>query len=113
MKAEQFGPELRQNALRRRLERGSALFLSTAAKEFGVSVDSIRRDLKALEEQGIARCIRGGALPVARPVRPALERMARIGVPSCHAIVALACVTGYAVKHDSAIKHWMNGFRVY
>nr|WP_319247627.1 DeoR/GlpR family DNA-binding transcription regulator [uncultured Celeribacter sp.] len=79
MKAEQFGPELRQNALRRRLERGSALFLSTAAKEFGVSVDSIRRDLKALEEQGIARCIRGGALPVARPVRPALERMATTG----------------------------------
>lgn len=70
---------MRQEALRTRLERGSPLSLVTAAQEFGVSIDSIRRDLKALEEQGFARCIRGGALPVARPLRPTLERMAATG----------------------------------
>ncbi len=80
MKLDQPSPELRQDALRSRLERGSALSLASAAREFGVSTDSIRRDLKALEEQGVARCIRGGALPVTRPVRPALERMATTDV---------------------------------
>lgn len=69
------GPELRQQTLRAQLERGDSLALPAAARELGVSVDTVRRDLKALEGQGFARCIRGGALPVARPVRPVLERM--------------------------------------
>ncbi|MGR3578728.1 MAG: DeoR family transcriptional regulator, partial [Sagittula sp.] len=54
-------PEARQDALRLRLDRGLPLNLAALAEEFGVSTDSIRRDLKALEAQGHARCIRGGA----------------------------------------------------
>ena len=68
-------PEARQETLRARLERGLSLSLSATAAEFDVSIDTLRRDLKALEAQGYARCIRGGAMPVARPARPALDRM--------------------------------------
>ncbi|MFT4012595.1 MAG: DeoR/GlpR family DNA-binding transcription regulator [Paracoccus sp. (in: a-proteobacteria)] len=69
------GPELRQQALMRRLDQGQPLTLAAAARQFGVSSDTIRRDLKALQDRGLARVIRGGALPVARPVRPTLERL--------------------------------------
>ncbi|MDB6452732.1 DeoR/GlpR family DNA-binding transcription regulator [Falsirhodobacter sp. 20TX0035] len=66
-------PDARQDVLRARLERGQTVELAFLAEEFGVSVDTVRRDLKLLEMQGVARCVRGGAMPVARP---ALQRMA-------------------------------------
>lgn len=68
-------PEARQALLRQRLERGESLRLAQLAEEFGISIDSARRDLKALEAQGIGRCIRGGALPVAPLTPPTLERL--------------------------------------
>ncbi|MBE9638197.1 DeoR/GlpR family DNA-binding transcription regulator [Salipiger mangrovisoli] len=84
-----FLPDARQDALRLRLERGSALELSAVASEFGVSIDTVRRDLKALEAQGVARCVRGGAMPVSRPSGAALERMAA-AQPGHEAIAAAA-----------------------
>ncbi|WP_370311736.1 DeoR/GlpR family DNA-binding transcription regulator [Sagittula sp.] len=72
-------PEARQDALRLRLDRGLPLNLAALAEEFGVSTDSIRRDLKALEAQGHARCIRGGALPVTRPAAHTLDRLGHSG----------------------------------
>ncbi|WP_418594068.1 DeoR/GlpR family DNA-binding transcription regulator [Ponticoccus sp. (in: a-proteobacteria)] len=68
-------PEARQEALRHRLDAGEALSLSALSREFGVSPDSIRRDLKALESQGLARCIRGGALPPQPLARATLDRL--------------------------------------
>ncbi|WP_425100683.1 DeoR/GlpR family DNA-binding transcription regulator [Tropicibacter sp. S64] len=68
-------PEARQDLLRQRLERGESLRLAGLAEEFGISTDSARRDLKALEAQGYGRCIRGGALPVARLSPPTLARL--------------------------------------
>lgn len=68
-------PDARQQILRARLERGLPLELAVVAREFDVSVDTVRRDLKTLEHQGVARCVRGGAMPVARPSEGALHRM--------------------------------------
>ena len=42
-------PEARQETLRARLERGLSLSLSSTAAEFDVSIDTLRRDLKALD----------------------------------------------------------------
>ncbi|MBV7409826.1 DeoR/GlpR family DNA-binding transcription regulator [Maritimibacter sp. DP1N21-5] len=80
-------PEDRKSRLRKRLEGGETLDIAGLAEEWDVSVDTVRRDLKALEKQGLARCIRGGAMPVARPmagfaarlsdVSPQQEAMAR------------------------------------
>ena len=70
-------PDARQDMLRARLERGQSLELASIAAEFEVSVDTVRRDLKRLETLGVARCVRGGAMPVARPSGSALRRMAQ------------------------------------
>ena len=66
--------ETRHEAIAARLSRGMTIELAPTAAEFGVSVDTIRRDLRGLEARGIARCVRGGALPVLRPGPPAQER---------------------------------------
>lgn len=70
-------PELRQATLKSRLSAGTPLVAATLAQEFGVSVDTIRRDLSAMEKGGDVRRIRGGALPVARPLAPLHERLAK------------------------------------
>ncbi|WP_435164033.1 DeoR/GlpR family DNA-binding transcription regulator [Falsirhodobacter sp. 1013] len=70
-------PDARQDILRARLERGQTVELASVASEFHVSVDTVRRDLKLLETEGVARCVRGGAMPVARPSGAALRRMAQ------------------------------------
>ncbi|MGQ7843467.1 DeoR/GlpR family DNA-binding transcription regulator [Granulosicoccus sp. 3-233] len=63
-------PDTRREALLERLERTGQLVATELVDSFGVSGDTIRRDLLALENDGLLRRVRGGALPVARPTRP-------------------------------------------
>lgn len=57
-------PQTRQNVLCDRLKVGRALVAAELADELGISVDTIRRDLIALERRGLLRRVRGGAIPV-------------------------------------------------
>jgi DeoR/GlpR family transcriptional regulator of sugar metabolism len=57
-------PETRQSALRERLMSGSPLIVASLAEELGISVHTIRRDLQALEQKGLVRRVRGGAVPI-------------------------------------------------
>ncbi|SNY90056.1 transcriptional regulator, DeoR family [Cohaesibacter sp. ES.047] len=57
-------PLTRQDLLRARLQAGDPLIAVDLAREFGLSLDTIRRDLLALEELGILQRVRGGAVPV-------------------------------------------------
>lgn len=68
-------PDTRQRALAKRLDQGSQLIAQELAEEFDVSLDTIRRDILALEANGKARRVRGGAMPIAKPVSPMLERL--------------------------------------
>ncbi|MDV7143416.1 DeoR/GlpR family DNA-binding transcription regulator [Tropicimonas sp. TH_r6] len=68
-------PETRQQRLRERVADGEALILTKLAAEFDVSIDTIRRDLLALEAEGKVQRVRGGALPVAPPSVPVMERL--------------------------------------
>lgn len=68
-------PDTRQQVLAQRLEQGSQLIAQELALEFDVSLDTIRRDILALEADGKARRVRGGAVPIAKPVSPMLERL--------------------------------------
>jgi DeoR/GlpR family transcriptional regulator of sugar metabolism len=72
-------PEGRQSVLRARAAAGAPLPMAALAEEFGVSVDTIRRDLLALEAEGAIQRVRGGALPVMRPVEPLAARMRTSG----------------------------------
>ena len=68
-------PEVRQTLIEDRAVGGAHLNLASLVTEFGVSADTIRRDLLALEARGIVRRVRGGALPVRRPAIPMARRM--------------------------------------
>lgn len=69
-------PETRQSVLKARVAEGVPFVLTQLAEEFGVSPDTIRRDLLVLEAEGRVQRVRGGALPVVAPSRPVLERAA-------------------------------------
>ena len=69
-------PDVRQDVLRDRLASGGVLVAAEIASEFGVSVDTVRRDLIALESAGQARRVRGGAVPIARPADPMQVKLA-------------------------------------
>ncbi len=69
-------PSVRQTLLRSRLESGEPLVAVDLADEFGISLDTIRRDLLALEDGGLAQRVRGGAIPVRSATRPYIERRA-------------------------------------
>lgn len=84
-------PLTRQNLLRERLDLGRPLVAATLAEELGISVDTLRRDLIALEDQGLLRRVRGGALPLEAPYPsyaarvaapdPALAGLAKAALP--------------------------------
>lgn len=68
-------PQTRQEALRDRIERGTPLIVTALADELGVSIDTVRRDLISLEQRGLVRRTRGGAMPVTVPMPPYLSRV--------------------------------------
>lgn len=80
-------PDIRRALLGARLQEGAPLVAGDLAREFGVSIDTVRRDLIALETEGAVRRVRGGALPVLAPV-PALPL--RRTSPVAPALVAAA-----------------------
>jgi len=88
-------PETRQDLLVARLAAGEPVVAAEAAAEFGVSLDTMRRDIIALEEAGKARRVRGGAVPVSAPDVPLADKIARGQGPSAGLVAAgLAAVAG-------------------
>ncbi|MEM8569362.1 MAG: DeoR/GlpR family DNA-binding transcription regulator [Pseudomonadota bacterium] len=70
-------PDTRQSELAARLSAGDQIVAADAAREYGVSVDTIRRDILALEASGKAQRVRGGAVPIAPPAAPLHKRLAQ------------------------------------
>ncbi|WP_172449437.1 DeoR/GlpR family DNA-binding transcription regulator [Bowmanella denitrificans] len=67
-------PDTRQALLTEKLGQGP-LVAKALAEEFGVSPDTIRRDLIALESIGLLKRVKGGALPVNLPAVPMHQRI--------------------------------------
>ena len=61
----------RQAWLLEQVETARRVTTTAAASLLGVSVDTIRRDLRQLHDRGLVRRVHGGALPVARRPEPA------------------------------------------
>ena len=68
-------PDTRQSLLAELLEQRKTLVSKEVADEFAVSIDTVRRDLMALESRGVLRRVKGGAIPVAREVKPFSSRV--------------------------------------
>lgn len=76
---ELFPFERRQRILESLASRGKVV-AAELADSMQVSIDTIRRDLKQLVAEGVARRVHGGALPAAQAPRPVAERAAQICV---------------------------------
>ena len=68
-------PDTRQLILKDKLKNSAPLVAADIAAEFGISVDTVRRDLIALEQQGLLKRVKGGALPLLPPVKSLVQRM--------------------------------------
>ncbi|WP_019998019.1 DeoR/GlpR family DNA-binding transcription regulator [Aureimonas ureilytica] len=64
----------RQTLIRDRLSREGRVLASELAREFAVSEDTIRRDLRELASAGLCRRVYGGALPPAPGLVPLRKR---------------------------------------
>ncbi len=71
-----YGDERRQ-AILLQARRAGRVEVTRLAEEFGVATETIRRDLAALERQGMLRRVHGGAIPAERMVAFELEVGAR------------------------------------
>lgn len=82
-------PDTRQKLLIQRLESGTQIVATEVAREFDISVDTVRRDLIALERTGKAHRVRGGAIPLSRPA-PLLHEKLRSGIKPASSIIDAA-----------------------
>jgi DeoR/GlpR family transcriptional regulator of sugar metabolism len=66
---------IRKHAIENRLQRGLPVNSSVLAKEFLVSEDAIRRDLRALAAEGKCKRVYGGGLPISPDGIPLEHRL--------------------------------------
>lgn len=59
-----FTAETRRNEIERRLQDGQSVNATALAKEFSISEDAVRRDLRAMAAEGKCKRVYGGALPL-------------------------------------------------
>src|ERR1700751_4288948 len=69
-------PAERRELILQALSSHGKVIAADLANSLRVSVDTIRRDLKQLVTEGLARRVHGGALPAAPFPRPVVERSA-------------------------------------
>ncbi|MEN3113229.1 DeoR/GlpR family DNA-binding transcription regulator [Uliginosibacterium paludis] len=72
-------PLARRDQIAARLADGQPVVAATLAREFGVSEDAIRRDLRALAAEGRCRRVYGGALPCTPAFSPVSARAEQDG----------------------------------
>ncbi|RHZ99023.1 DeoR/GlpR transcriptional regulator [Cereibacter sphaeroides] len=63
-------PRARRALIAEHLRAGQPVVAAALAEEFGVSEDSIRRDLRALAQEGLCQRVYGGALPLSPASTP-------------------------------------------
>lgn len=64
----------RQQALAEMIDAGTGITISNIAESYGVSTETIRRDLLQLERDGLIKRVHGGAVPLGREA-PIARRM--------------------------------------
>ena len=65
----------RQQQILHLIQDGTDMSVGAMAAEFGVTTETVRRDLKALESAGRVRRVYGGAVPVGRESPPLADRV--------------------------------------
>src|SRR5580704_13615072 len=68
-------PLSRRDAIAARLAQGQPVVAAAIAKEFRISEDAIRRDLRALAAEGKCKRVYGGGLPISPDGVPLEHRL--------------------------------------
>jgi DeoR/GlpR family transcriptional regulator of sugar metabolism len=66
---------IRRNEINGRLQRGLSVNATALAKEFSISEDAIRRDLRALAAEGKCKRVYGGGIPISPHGVPLEQRL--------------------------------------
>src|SRR5215208_3207788 len=80
--------EERRDAILERLQRDGRVVATELSSSLAVSPDTVRRDLRELDEAGLLRRVHGGALPAAVGARPYAARLEQ--APAAKAAIARA-----------------------
>lgn len=95
--------EERRGLILDRLRRDGKVVATDLSSTLGVSTDTVRRDLRELDDAGLLRRVHGGALPAAVGARPYATRVAQ--APEAKAAIAVATSrlfrTGHVILLDS------------
>ncbi|HIY66970.1 MAG TPA: DeoR family transcriptional regulator, partial [Candidatus Agrococcus pullicola] len=83
----------RRQELIARLHRDGQVHVSQLAREFGLTPETLRRDLDSLERSGIARRVHGGAVSAGRVslTETALDEREVVNAEGKRRIAELAC----------------------
>lgn len=92
----------RQNKILETLESDGRVEVAGLSDRFGVSVDTIRRDLKRLEEEGLLKRTHGGAVRV-KPRGDVHSYATRKRIYSKEKMTIASCAAGYINDHDSLL----------
>lgn len=98
MPAARAGKRLRQEQILTELKATPALRVSDLAREFGVSTETVRRDLDALSRDGLVSRTYGGAARGLVAQEPALNERSRLAVDERGAIARAAATL--VAPHD-------------
>jgi len=91
--------EERRQVILDRLRRDGKVVAGELTASFGVSPDTVRRDLRELADAGLVRRVHGGALPAAAGARPYAERLEQ----STEAKTAIARATSRLLHRGQVI----------
>lgn len=84
--------EERKELIFSRVKENGRVFAKDLAEELKVSIDTIRRDLKSMEERGILKRTHGGAIPLSKVRRSPIDNKIRYGdgTPHQNAVAKIA-----------------------
>ncbi len=94
--------EGRRQALAELLSSSGTLRIEDLAERFSVSTMTVRRDLQALEDEGLARRVRGGAVSGAEPFTTRERRAGRAKEQIARKLAALVPSGGVGVCMDAS-----------
>lgn len=95
-----FAEERREKILNN-LKKSGRIFAKDLAEEFGISIDTIRRDLTILEKQGMLKRTHGGAIPLSKVRRFPLDNTARYNEGTEHQNAIAKLATKYIEQGDT------------
>ncbi|MBG9789213.1 cytochrome C [Brevibacillus laterosporus] len=83
------------------LHEAQRVLVKELAEQFHVSIDSIRRDLSIMEEQGLLKKTHGGAIPVSAVRKPVVPSAVRIKDGPSHITAISKTAVSYIQEHDT------------